>query len=132
MITLYSEKDPALDIEQSDYKAYVTDWDESHLKFIEGNEPIRFVCDEPNIEQRMQYMDSTGYTLFLRAFRNHVKRIENVGKRGGEPWTEKAIKAGRISMDWLAKSGLSDGEIVGIGAAIISRCVINRDELKNS
>jgi len=132
-IVLFSEPDPALDIESSDYITYLEDWDPSHLVAQDGKELIRYVCNEPDIEDRMEYMNGGGYPMLLRAFRRHTKRIENVGKRDGEPWTDsKSLKAGLVSKSWIKKSGLSDGEMISIGAAIVKRCVINRDELKNS
>lgn len=133
----YSEKDPALNSEESDFEAYVDDnLNEEHLKFLEGKHPVIFTFDEPSRRDRMRYWDritSDVVSLYYDIFLNHVKGFKTEGPRK-IIWDErKAIKQGRIDEKWLEKevSDLTDGEIGSIGAVIMKSCVLNRDKRKN-
>lgn len=42
-ITVVVSNDPAIDAEKSDFEKYRQSFDESHLSFIDGEEPTRFI-----------------------------------------------------------------------------------------
>lgn len=42
-ISVVVSSDPAVDLDNSDFEKYREDFDESHLSFVDGEEPTRFV-----------------------------------------------------------------------------------------
>lgn len=46
------ENDSAIDEKKSDYKKYMESWDESHLKFVAGDKPTRFLIRQLDSEQK--------------------------------------------------------------------------------
>jgi len=113
-ITVVASNDPALDLENSDLVAYRQDFDESHLKFKDGEEPTRFVLGTISYLKFQQMkdkfisfdVDATGnqqirtniFGLTADALANSIRKIEN------GPFDVKLVagKASDQTMDKLA------------------------------
>lgn len=128
-----SEYDPAYDQDNSDFQAYIIDFDESHLTVLPGKTPIAYHCDEPGFRQMVDYGDFTGRRqLGYACFVNHVKRIEGNSERGGEPWSDKlSIRRGQVTETWIKKSKLTVREVTSVGATIFLHAEQDEEERKN-
>lgn len=74
--------DPAIDIDRSNIKRYTNDYDIQHLKFKEGQEPVRYVCRPVKNRQALGplQLPETDALRYDAAFRCAVTQV----KRGNE------------------------------------------------
>jgi hypothetical protein len=117
-VTVVASNDPALDLSNSDLTAYRANFDESHLRFIDGEQPTRFVLGTISYLKFQQIKDkyisfdvdpagtqqirTNLFGLSAEALAHSIRKIEN------GPFDVKIVggKASDQTMDKLASIGV--------------------------